>query len=223
MSLHLYFHPLSSFCMKVLMALYENGTPFEPHIVDFGNEESNAAFKKLWPVRKIPVLRDEGKGRTVPESSIIIEYLDQHYPGTARLIPADAETARQMRFRDRFFDLYLNVPMQKVVTERLRPPGQNDAYGVQQAKELLRTSLDMIEREMAAKAWAMGGAFTMADCAAAPPLFYANRVLPFASTHKNAARYLGRLTERRSFARALTEAEPYFKLFPQEPSAEAAR
>jgi glutathione S-transferase len=215
MTLKLYFHPLSSFCQKALTALYENATPFEPIIVDLFNEASAAAFKKIWPIGKFPVLRDEARDRTVPESSIIIEYLAQHYPGTTQLVPADAELARQMRLRDRFFDLYVNVPMQKVVTDKLRPAGKNDPYGVEQAKTLLQTSLGMLDQDMANKTWVMGDGFTMADCAAAPPLFYANMVMPFGATHKNAARYLGRLMERPSFARAVEEAQPYLKLMPQ--------
>jgi glutathione S-transferase len=215
MTLKLYFHPLSSFCQKALTALYENGTPFEPIVVDLFNEASAAALKKIWPIGKFPVLRDEARDRTVPESSIIIEYLAQHYPGKSQLVPADAELARQTRLRDRFFDLYVNVPMQKIVTDKLRPAGKNDAYGVDQAKTLLQTSLGMIDQDMATKTWVMGDAFTMADCAAAPSLFYANMVMPFGATHKNAARYLGRLMERPSFARAVEEAQPYLKLMPQ--------
>jgi glutathione S-transferase len=213
--LHLYFHPLSSFCQKVLVAFYENGTPFEPHLLDLGDAATDAAFRKMWPPRKIPVLRDEAHDRTVPESSIIIEYLEQHYPGKTRLIPEHPEHARQMRFRDRFFDLYINVPMQKVVTDRLRPAGKNDPHGVEEAKATLRTSLDLVEREMREKTWAMGDAFTMADCAAAPALFYASKVLPVAETHRHAYRYLERLMQRPSYARVLGEAEPYFSNFPQ--------
>jgi glutathione S-transferase len=215
MSLKLYFHPLSSFCQKALTALYENGTPFEPVIVDLFNEESAAAFKKIWPIGRFPVLRDEARDRTVPESSIIIEYLDQHYPGKSKLVPAAADLARQMRLRDRFFDLYVNVPMQKIVTDKLRPAGKNDLYGVEEARKLLQTSLGMIDRDMETKTWVMGDAFTMADCAAAPPLFYANMLMPLGDTHKNAARYLGRLMERPSFARAVKEAQPYLKLMPK--------
>lgn len=215
MTLKLYFHPLSSFCQKALTALYENDTPFEPIIVDLFNAESAAAFKKIWPIGKFPVLRDEARDRTVPESSIIIEYLAQHYAGKSKLVPADADLARQMRLRDRFFDLYVNVPMQKIVTDKLRPQGKNDPYGVEQAKALLQTALGMIDHDMEAKTWVMGDAFTMADCAAAPPLYYANMLMPFGSTHKNAARYLGRLMERPSFARAVEEAQPYLKLMPK--------
>lgn len=215
MSLKLYFHPLSSFCQKALIALYENDTPFERHIVDLMDEKSSAEFRKIWPIGKFPVLRDEAKDRTIPESSIIIEYLDRHYPGRTQLVPVDADLARQMRLHDRFFDLYLNVPMQKIVTDKLRPAGRNDPHGVEQAKALLQTALGLLDQEMATKTWAMGDAFSMADCAAAPPLFYADKVMPFRDTHKNAARYFDRLMARPSYARAVKEAEPYFKLFPQ--------
>jgi glutathione S-transferase len=213
MALKLYFHPLSSFSHKVLIALYENGTPFEPRIVDLFNEI--AEYKKIWPIGKIPVLRDEAKDRTIPETSIIIEYLAQHYPGKAQLLPADPDQCRQTRLRDRFYDLYVDVPMQKMVTDRLRPAGKNDSYGVEEAKTLLRTSFDMIEEDMAKNRWAMGDAFTMADCAAAPALFYANMAVPFRDTHKNVAAYLDRLMERPSFARVLKEAQPYFAMIPK--------
>jgi glutathione S-transferase len=214
MSLKLYFHPLSSFCQKVLIAFYENDIPFEPRIVDLTDETSCAEFKRIWPIGKFPVLRDDARDRTIPESSIIIEYLAQHYPGETQLVPADAELARQTRLRDRFYDLYVNVPMQKVVTDRLRPAGQNDRYGVEQAKQLLQTAYGMIEQEMATKTWAMGDTFSMADCAAAPSLFYANKVMPFGATHRNVAGYFDRLMARPSFARALREAQPYFAFFP---------
>jgi glutathione S-transferase len=123
-------------------------------------------------------------------------------------VPADPELARQTRLHDRFYDLYVNVPMQKIVTDKLRPPGKNDPHGVEEAKRLLLTACGM-------KTWAMGDAFSMADCAAAPALFYVNLTMPLGGTHRNAAAYLGRLMERPSFARALKEAQPYFALFPK--------
>src|SRR4029450_8728727 len=119
MSLKLYFHPLSSFCHKVLVALYETGTPFEPRLLDLFSEIDE--YKKIWPIGKIPVLRDEANDRTIPETSIIIEYLAQYFPGKTQLFPTDRDLCRQMRLRDRVYDLYVNVPMQKIVTDRLRP------------------------------------------------------------------------------------------------------
>jgi glutathione S-transferase len=216
MALTLYFHPLSSFCHKALIALYENDTPFKAHLVNLGEETSRAEFKKIWPIGKFPVLRDEARDRTIPESSIIIEYLAQHYPGKARLIPDDADLARQTRFRDRFFDLHIHVPMQKVITDRLRPEGKNDMHGVADARALITTALGMIEEDMAAKTWAMGEDFSMADCAAAPALFYTNMIVPFAGTYRNVAAYLDRLMKRPSYARALREAEPYLAMVPKE-------
>jgi glutathione S-transferase len=216
MSLKLYFHPLSSFCQKVLVALYENDTPFEPQIVNLFEAASSAAFKKIWPIGKFPVLRDEARDRTIPESSIIIEYLQQHYRGKTRFVPTDAELARQTRFHDRFFDLHVNVPMQKIVTDRLRAAGKSDSYGVEHAKSQLRIAIGMVDRSMAAKTWALGDDFTMADCAAAPALFFANKVMPFGEAYPNAAAYLTRLMQRPSFARAAKEAEPYLTLVPKQ-------
>ena len=214
-SLSLYYHPLSSFCQKVLIALYENETPFKPVLVDLGDAAANEEFKKIWPLGKFPVLRDEARDRTIPESSIIIEYLAQYYPGKSALVPADADLARQTRLRDRFFDLYVNVRMQKIVTDRLRPAGMNDAYGVQQAREQLETAYVMIDQEMQTKTWAMGDAFSMADCAAAPALYFANLVAPFGQAHESTAAYLGRLMARPSFARAVKEAAPFLALVPK--------
>jgi glutathione S-transferase len=111
MSLELYFHPLSSFCQKVLIALYENDTPFAPHIVDLFDPAASANLKAMWPIGKFPVLRDRAKDRIVPETSIIIEYLGQHYPGRTQFVPTDADLARETRLRDRFYDLHVNVPM----------------------------------------------------------------------------------------------------------------
>lgn len=215
MTLKLHYHPLSSFCMKVLAALYENDTPFEPVFVDLGDPVSAAKFKAIWPIGKFPVLQDEARDRLVPESSIIIEYLAQHYPGRTALLPADADRARQTRMSDRFFDLYVHIPMQKIVGDRLRPEGRHDPHGVEEARATLKTSLGLVEEDMAGKTWAMGEDFTMADCAASPALFYADMVAPFGETHPRAAAYLARLKARPSFARALKEAEPYMHMVPQ--------
>jgi glutathione S-transferase len=214
MSLTFYFHPLASYCQKALIALYEKDTPFTPHFVDLGNEVERAALLKLWPIGKFPVLRDEARDQTIPESSIIIEYLDRHYPGSTPLIPAEADLAWQTRLRDRFYDLYVHEPMQKIVGDRLRPSEKPDPFGVEEARARLQTAYRMIEQEMATKTWAMGDGFTMADCAAYPSLFYANLVMPFGDSHTNVAAYFDRLKARPSCARVLKEAEPYLKLFP---------
>ena len=172
MSLTLYFHPLSSFCQKALIALYENDTPFTPHLVDLMDPKANADFKAIWPIGKFPVLRDSARNELVPESSIVIEYLDRNYPGKTTFIPKDADQAQETRLRDRLLDLYLHRPMQKVVTDKLRPAGKNDPHGVEDARAQIHTSLRMLDELMAKRTWAIGEAFTLADCAAAPPLFY---------------------------------------------------
>ena len=216
MSLTLHFHPLSSFCWKVLIALYENDIPFTPNSVNLGDPAERAALLKLWAIGKFPVLRDDARGETVPESSIIIEYLDRHYRGRTRFIPEDVDAAWQTRLRDRFYDLYLHLPMQKVMGDRLRPDGSKDPHGVAEARAQLRTSYAMIEQQMAHGGWAMGGEFGLADCAALPPLFYGNMVEPFGAAHGNVTTYFERLKARPSVARVLKEAEPYFNMVPKE-------
>lgn len=216
MSLKLYFHPLASFCWKPLIALYENALPFEPIVVDLSDDASRAAFEAVWPLAKMPVLRDETRDRTVAEATIVVEYLDAHYPGETRFLPTDADGAWRTRMWDRVYDHYVQQPMQKIVTDRLRPEGGNDPVGVEEAHAQLRTVYDMLEREIGAERWMTGGAFTLADCAAAPALFYADVVAPFGKTHPALAAYLERLMARPSFKRVLEEAEPYFRLFPME-------
>ena len=214
MNLQLYMHPLSSFCHKVLIALYENGTPFEPRLVKLDEEASREAFRKVWPILRFPVLRDELRGRTVPESSVIIEYLELHYPGRTALLPLGPQAALDVRERDRFFDLYLHVPTQKIITDRLRPDGGHDAIGVEQARAQLRTAYALLDEAMRERAWAAGDAFSMADCAAAPPLFYSAWAEPV-DDFPHVAAYRQRLMERPSFARALREAEPYLQFVPK--------
>jgi glutathione S-transferase len=216
MSLTLHFHPLASYCWKALIALYENDIPFTPNLVDLGDPAERAALVKLWGIGKFPVLRDDARNETVPESSIIIEYLDTHYRGRTRFIPDDGDRALQTRLRDRFYDLYVHLPMQKIMTDRLRPDGKQDPYGVEEARAQLRTSYAMIEQQMAQGSWAMGEDFSLADCGAGPPLFYGNMVVPFGDAHKNLAAYFERLKARPSFARVLKEAEPYFQMVPKE-------
>ncbi|WP_192356698.1 glutathione S-transferase family protein [Mesorhizobium mediterraneum] len=210
----MHLHPLASFCWKPLIALYENGTPFTSVVVDLGNEQSRAAFLKLSPAGKMLVLRDEALDRTVPESTIVIEYLNANYPGPVELIPADIDLARQTRLADRFYDFYVQHPMQKIVGDRLRPEGKTDPFGVEEARAQLRSAYAIIEQDMQSTTWAMGEAFTMADCAAVPALFYANKVEPFGDKYPAVRRYHDRLLQRPSVARVIEEAQPYFKLFP---------
>jgi glutathione S-transferase len=216
MALTFYFHPLSSYCHKALIALYENATPFVAKVVNLQDPAESEAFRKLWPVRKFPLLHDADRDRTIPESSIIIEYLDQYYPGRTRFIPSDPDVARETRLQDRFFDLYIHQPMQQAVGDRLRPAESRDPFGVNEAKTRLRSSYDIADQHLAGRAWAMGDEFTMADCAAAPALFFADKVVPFAGTHRNLAAYFARLQQRPSYARVLKEAQPFMQHFPKE-------
>ena len=214
MSLKLHYHPLSSFCWKATIALYENDTPFEPILVNLGDAAQREAFYKLWPVGKFPVLEDTARDWFVPESSIIIEYLAQHYPGPSKLTSDDPDKARQIRMRDRFFDQHIHAHMQKITGDRLRAKDQKDPTGVADARQRMRTALSMVEGDIANKHWAMGDDFTMADIAAAPALFYADKIAPLAGAFPGTLAYLERLKARPSFARTLKEAEPYFHMFP---------
>lgn len=214
MALTLYIHPLASFCHKVLIALYENGTAFHSQTVDFSDAGSASALLERWPVGKIPVLYDDATGRTIPETSIIIEYLQQTCPGPVPLLPHDRETLLQTRLWDRFFDLYVSTPMQKIVTDRIRPEGSNDPHGVTDARAALDTAYAMIERQVSDHPWAVGETFTMADCAAAPALFYASIVHPFRPDQTALRDYLDRILARPSVVRTLREAKPFFHMFP---------
>jgi glutathione S-transferase len=215
MALVLWSHPFSSFCQKALVALYETALPFETRLVDFGDPSSAAAFRAVWPIAKMPVLVDEARGLTLPEATIAIEHLDRLAPH-AGLIPRDPGTALKTRLLDRIFDHYVQHPMQKIVGDRIRPAGREDAFGVEQAHDQLRAAYRVLEDELGdGRAWAVGEAFTLADCAAAPALLYAERVEPFKASWPRLAAYYRRLEQRPSFARALREAEPYAALFPK--------
>lgn len=219
MSLTLHMHPLASYCWKVLIALYENDTPFEAHLVDLGDPKVVVAFKALWPTAKMPLLVDKARDRTVPETSIIIEYLQAAYPGPVRFIPDDPEAALRVRLLDRLFDNYVQEPMQKIVGDRIRPADAKDPHGVAHARAQLAMAYDLLETQLAGRAWATGEAFSLADCAAAPALFYADKVAPLGAAHPAVSAYLDRLLARPSFARVLQEAEPYFAMFPTEDKA----
>jgi glutathione S-transferase len=210
----LYYHPLSSFCQKVLIALYENDIPFDGEITDVVSAEGRAAFVKIWPIVKFPVLRDEATGRVVPESSIIIEYLQHHAPCKTVLVPTDPDRAHEVRLWDRLFDLYVNAPMQKVMGDRRRPDSQRDPFGVAEARDAIATAYRVLDAALASKRWAAGDEFSMADCAAAPALFYAYMITPFGE-HAAVAAYFARLSERPSYARTRQEAEPFLQLVPR--------
>ena len=200
----LHLHPLASYCWKVLIGLYETETPFTPNVVDLSDATQHAALMRLSPFGKFPVIEDGDE--VVAESTTILE----RFPA---LIP-DA-IAAEVRARDRFFDLYVHTPMQKIVDDRIRPEDSKDPLGVSRARDTLRVAYHVIERTMAdRRTWAAGETFTMADCSAAPALYYANEVAPL-DAHPHTRAYLDRLKARPSFARVLDEAAPYFQMFPR--------
>jgi glutathione S-transferase len=198
----------------VLVALYERDVPFERNVVDLSDSEQKAALERLWPMGKFPVLKDEERGVAVPESSLIVQYLDRVHPGPPPLVPADPEAAMQVHLWDRFFDHYVETPLQKAVIDHFRPEGARDPFGVEEAKGVLRRSWDLLESELAdGRSWVAGGDFSLADCGAGPALFYANIIEPFGG-RPHVEAYYSRLLERPSFARAVEEARPYRAFFP---------
>jgi glutathione S-transferase len=210
MSLTLHYHPLASYCWKSLIALYEVDAAFERHLVNPGDPEQRTAFASLWPTGKMPLLFDGG--RAIPESSIINEYLDRLKPGA--LLPTDADGQLKARLWDRLFDQYVMNPMQEIVADSFRPEGSKHADGVAQAHATLAMAYSMIDAHMAGREWAAGNAFSMADCAAFPALFYAMILQPLPAKAVDLAAYFERLAERPSIIRTLDEARPYFELYP---------
>jgi glutathione S-transferase len=212
MTLKLYAHPFSSYCQKALVALYENNTPFEWRLLSHDNPQLFEEFAALWPLKRFPVLVDGD--RTVIEASIIIEYLGLYHPGPVSLLPADARTALEVRSMDRFFDNYISTPQQKIVADSLRPEAERDARGVADARAMLDTAYGWLDKVMADREWAAGENFSLADCGAAPFLFYADWTHRIDASFANVIAYRKRLLARPSFARAVDEARPYRPLFP---------
>ncbi len=210
MSLTLYSHPFSSYCQKVLIALWENAIPFAyRHLEEPGAAEERAA---LWPLGRFPVLVDDGL--TIAESSIIIEHLDLRHAGPARLLPDDRAAALEVRFMDRFFDNYVMTTMQKPVLEALRGEADRKEEAMTEARQELDTAYGWLEQRLSGRTWAAGDSFTMADCAAAPSLFYADWVHRIEPGFPWVRDYRSRLLARPSFARAVEEARPYRSYFP---------
>jgi glutathione S-transferase len=209
MSLILYSHPFSSYSQKVLIALYENDTPFTyRNLEEAGANEERQA---LWPTGKFPVLVDDGK--VVVDSSIIIEHLDLHHPGPTRFLPDDPAEALEVRFMDRFFDNYVMGEMQKPVFESLRPEGRKEE-ALAEAARVLDVAYGWLEQRLQGRTWAAGETFSMADCAAAPSLFYADWVHQIGEAYPTVRAYRARLLARPSIARCVEEARPFRSYFP---------
>lgn len=212
MSLALYGHPFSSYTQKVLVALYENNTPFEFRGIGPDSPEHTAQWLRRWPLRKFPVLVD-GE-RNVAETSIIIEYLQLKHPGPVRLLPADPMAALDVRFLDRFFDLHVMTPVQRAVDGALTGDPARRDEGRAFAAEKLELAYAWLEGQLAGKTWAAGDDYTMADCAASSSLFYADWTHRIVPAYPMLRAYRERLLARPSYARAVNEARPYRPLFP---------
>ena len=208
----LYAHPFSSYCQKVLIALYENHTPFEWRLLSDDHPAHLAELAARWPLKRFPLLVDNG--HTVLEASVIIEHLQLHHPGPVTLVPQSPDAALAVRQMDRVFDNYVSTPQQTIVFDALRPTDARDAHGVREARAMLDRIYAWLDTTLAGREWAAGHTFSLADCAAAPALFYADWThrIPAHFTHLHA--YRARLLARPSFARAVDEARPYRSFFP---------
>jgi len=212
MTLALYAHPFSSYSQKALIALYENATPFEMKMIGPEAPGNFEALQKLWPLGKFPVLEDDGA--VVFEATSIIEHLALHHPGPVRLLPEDPSVSLDVRMMDRVFDNYVMTPMSRIVHDALRAPDARDAQTVAQSRFMLDTIYRWLDQRMAGRDWAAGETFTLADCAAAPSLFFADWAHPIAEEFRALRAYRNRLKARPSFARAVEEARPYRPFFP---------
>lgn len=205
----LYAHPFSSYSQKVLIALYANATPFEYRSLE--EPSANAELASLWPLKRFPILVDQG--RTILEATTIIEHLQIHHRGAVRLIP-DGDAGVEVRMLDRVFDNYVMTPMQKIVLDQLRPERDRDAYGVTEARGVLERIYGWLDERLTGGNWIAGDTFTLADCAAAPSLFYADWAQPIPPTCTNLRAYRVRVLAHPSVARAVDEARPYRRYFP---------
>jgi glutathione S-transferase len=211
-ALTLHEHPFASYCWKALIALYEREVPFERHQID--DDADRARLAELWPPASMPLLEDHDAGIALPESTIVVEYLDR-FGDAPPLIPADPEAALRARLWDRVIDGRVQTPMQKVVLDNLRPEGTSDAHGVEEAREALDRVYPLLDGQLRGNAWLAGADFTLADCAAAPGLFYARAVRRWdEDALHDLTRYYAALTARPSVARVIEEARPFREFFP---------
>ncbi len=206
----LYAHPFSSYCQKVLIAFYENGTGFEYRTLE--DPSGHAELAAFWPLKRFPILVD--RGRTILEASIIIEHLQLNFPGPTIFIPEDPDAALEVRMMDRVFDNYVMTPQGRIVADSLRPEEKRDATGVVEAAAMLETSYAWLDARMNGREWACASGFGLADCAAAPSLFYADWTHPIDPRFTHLHAYRRRLLARPSFARAVDEARPFRHYFP---------
>ncbi len=218
----LVYHPLSSCCHKVMIAADVLGVPLQLQLYNPGNAAERAAHAALWPLGKMPLLIDSGETHepgeppcTIPETSIIVEHLQLHHAKSGqRLIPHEPEAALQVRLWDRLFDFYVMTPMQALTADRLRPESERDAIAVAQARQLLATAYALVDRQLQGRSWVCGERFTLADCAAAPALFYAVAYLPPPAALSHLHAYFERLMAHPAVARTVDQARPFLQYFP---------
>lgn len=210
--IELFAHPFSSFCWKVLIALYENDTPFTFRLLGPDHPDNGTEWVRRWPLMKMPVLV-EGE-RTVVETDAIIEYLDRFHAGSLRLLPVEADAAVEARMMTRIADDYVMTPLTKLVSDSMRAADERDRVGTDEAREQLRTIYGWLDQHLAGRRWTAGEAFTIADCALAPAIFYADWAEPIGEAHGNLRAHRARLLARPSVARCVDAARPYRSLFP---------
>ena len=204
-----YYFPLSTYSQKALIALHEKNIPFKPEIVNLFEDAARAEYRKVYPMGKVPLLMLDD-GHLIPESSIIIEYLDSHFDSGPRLIPSDPDESRRTRFKDRMQDQYLNESIITLVFESWKPESERSQEAIERARFRAGVIYDFMEKDLADKRWLMGSNFTLADCAAAPPLFYAQEHFPF-TDRPNIAAYWKRLSARPSWQKVFAEMKPYLE------------
>jgi glutathione S-transferase len=212
MSLELFAHPFSSYCQKALIAFHENDIPFTFRMLSPDEPANGEEFARLWPIQRFPILVDDG--RTILEATSIIEHLQVRHPGPVRLIPDDPQAAVEVRMLDRVFDNYVMTPQGRCVFDAIRPEADRDPYGVAEARKMLDTAYAWLDERMAGREWAVGDTFSLADCAAAPSLFYADWTHAIPHRFSNVHAYRARLLARPSFARAVDGGRPYRHYFP---------
>ncbi len=209
LAMKLYYNPISSYSQKALIAFYEKGIDFEPNIVNLMDPDDLAKYRDVYPMGKIPCLVLDD-GHLIPESSIIIEYIDDM--GEPRLIDGDSEQTRKIRFKDRMIDLYLDDSIVTLLFQGMKPEDQRDPERMATAQFRIDTMYSFMEAEFEKHPFASGNKFSMADCAAAPALFYAEQAAPFAA-YKNISAYWERLRQRPSVQRTHEEARPVLEAF----------
>ncbi|MBS0216822.1 MAG: glutathione S-transferase family protein [Proteobacteria bacterium] len=209
----LHYHPLSSYCWKATIAIDALGIELRKQLLDLADPAQRDAYFALWPIGKMPLLMDEG--RVIPESSIIIEHLQRHHaPHGRQLIPDDSDAALEVRLWDRFFDQYVMTPMQAHTADVLKPEAGRDPDGVARARNLIERSYAILQRHLEGRTWIAGDTFSMADCSAAPALFYANTYVPPAAEHTHLLAYIERLMDHPAVAATIDQSREWFKFYP---------